>query len=67
MKKKFKIIDASTGEKLKLKEGEMLVMNSQGMRGIHPILVVNFMDYDTYVRKLSDVCPKYGVVWKGEE
>jgi hypothetical protein len=24
MKKKFKIIDASTGEKLKLKEGEIL-------------------------------------------
>lgn len=27
----------------------------------------NFMDYDTYVRKLSDVCPKYNVIWKGEE
>lgn len=31
MKKKFKIIDTSTGEKLKLKEGDMVVMNSQGI------------------------------------
>lgn len=71
MKKKFKIIDASTGEKLKLKETdqghEMIVMNSQGMRGIHPILVGNFMDYDTYVRKLSEICPSFDVIWKGEE
>lgn len=70
MKKKFKIIDTSTGEKIKLKEGEMLVMNSQGIF----FLVGNFMDYDTYVRKLSDVCkpslegkPRFDVVWKGEE
>lgn len=67
MKKKFKIIDASTGEKggtkFQLKEGEMLVMNSQGIF----FLVGNFMDYDTYVRKLSDVCPKFDVEWKGEE
>lgn len=70
MKKKFKIIDASTGEKYKLKEGEMIVMNSQGIF----FLVGNFMDYDTYVRKLSDVCkpslegkPRFDVVWVGEE
>ena len=70
MKKKFKIIDTSTGQKLKLKEGEMVVMNSQGIF----FIVGNFMDYDTYVRKLSDVCkpslegkPVFGVVWKGEE
>lgn len=62
MKKKFKIIDASTGEKLKLKEGEMIVMNSQGIF----FLVGNFRDYDTYVRKLSDVCPKFEVIWVGE-
>jgi hypothetical protein len=63
VKTKFKIIDASAGEKYKLKEGEMLVMNDQGIF----LLVGNFMDYDTYVRKLSDVCPKYSVIWKGEE
>lgn len=63
MKNKFKIIDASTGEKIKLKDGEMLVMNSQGIF----FIVGNFMDYDTYVRKLSDVCPRFDVVWKGEE
>jgi hypothetical protein len=63
MKKKFKIIDTSTGQKLKLREKEMLVMNSQGIF----FLVGNFMDYDTYVRKLSDVCPVFEVIWKGEE
>ncbi len=31
MKKKFKIIAAVTGEKLKLSEGQMIVMNSQGV------------------------------------
>lgn len=51
MKKKFKIIDTSTGQKLKLREKEMLVMNDQGLF----FIVGNFMDYDTYVRKLSDV------------
>ena len=25
------------------------------------------VDYDTYVRKLSDVCPRFDVVWKGGE
>jgi hypothetical protein len=32
MKKKFKIIDVSTGERFKLKDRQMLVMNNQ--RGI---------------------------------
>jgi hypothetical protein len=41
----------------------MIVMNSQGIF----FIVGNFMDYDTYVRKLSDVCPKSDVIWKGEE
>lgn len=64
---KFKIIDASTGEKLKLKDREIMlhkwVMNSQRIF----FIVGNFMDYDTYVRKLSDVCPRFDVVWVGEE
>lgn len=63
MKKKFKIIDTSTGQKLKLRDKEMVVMNSQGIF----FLVGNFMDYDTYVWKLSDVCPMFDVIWKGEE
>ncbi len=63
MKKKFKIIDSSSGEKLKLGEGQMVVMNGQGIF----FIVGNFMYYDTYVRKLSDVCPRFDVVWKGEE
>ncbi len=68
MKKKFKIIDAASGEKLKLGERRdqghsMLVMNNQGIF----FIIGNFMDYDTYVRKLSDVCPRFEVQWKGEE
>lgn len=38
-------------------------MNNQGIF----FIVGNFMDYDTYVRKLSDVCSVFEVVWKGEE
>jgi hypothetical protein len=62
MKKKFKIIDTSTGQKIKLKEGEMVVMNSQGIF----FVVGNIMGYDTYVLKLSDRIPKFDVVWVGE-
>lgn len=62
MKKKFKIIDTATGEKFKLKDGQMLVMNNQGVF----FLVGNFRDYDTYVHRLSDVCPKYDVVWNDQ-
>jgi len=41
---------------------------SQNYHGVQEFeLVKNFMDYDTYVRKLSDVCPVYDVIWKGEE
>ena len=63
MKNKFKIIDASSGEKLKLGEGQMVVMNSQGLF----FVVGNIMGYDTYIKFLSDVCPKFDVQWKGEE
>lgn len=62
MKKKFKIIDASTGEKIKLSEGQMIVMNNQGIF----FLIGNFRDYDTYVQKLSDVYPKFDVVWNDQ-
>ncbi len=66
MKKKFKIIDASTGEKLKLKEREMMlhkwVMNSQGI-----FFMVGNDGWYWSVRKLSDVCPRFDVVWVGEE
>lgn len=61
MKKKFKIIDASTGEKLKLSQGQMIVMNDQGVF----FLVGGLNDYYMGIQKLSDVCPKYDVVWNG--
>ena len=51
------------GREIQAKRGEMLVMNSQGIF----FIVGNFMDYDTYVRKLSDVCPRFDVGWVGEE
>lgn len=62
MKKKFKIIDASTGKEFKLIDGQMIVMNNEGVF----FWVGNFRDYVTYVRKLSDVCPRYEVVWNDE-
>lgn len=63
MRKKFKIIDSETGEKVKLKDGQMIVMNSEGIF----FIVHNFNDYDTTLFKLSYDVPKYDVVWKGEE
>ena len=63
MKKKFKIIDTSTGQKIKLHDKEMLVMNSQGIF----FVMVDMLGYDCHVKKLSDVCSSYNVVWKGEE
>lgn len=67
MKKKFKIIDTSTGvpkgTQLKLREKEMLVMNDQGIF----FVVVGMLGYDCHVKRLSDVCPVFEVVWKGEE
>lgn len=63
MKKKFKIIDTATGQKLKLREKEMIVMNDQGIF----FVVVDMLGYDCHVKRLSDVCPKYEVQWKGEE
>ena len=62
MKHKFKIIDTSSGEKLKLGEGQMVVHNNQGI-----FFVVGNDGYYWSVRKLSDVCPKFDVVWLGEE
>jgi hypothetical protein len=63
MKKKFKIINTSTGQKIKLKSGEMIVMNDQGLF----FVITGLNDYYTGIRKLSDVCPRFEVVWRGEE
>jgi hypothetical protein len=63
MKNKFKIIDTSTGQKLKLREKEMIVMNDQGIF----FVVVDMLGYDCHVKRLSDVCPVFEVEWKGEE
>lgn len=59
-RKKFEIIDPETDEKYKLESGEMVVMNASGVF----FLVVGMDDYYTAIRKLSDVLPKYDVVWK---
>ena len=60
MKKKFKIIDTSTGQEIKLEQGEMVVMNGSGVF----FLVTGMNDYYTGIRRLSEVYPKYEVVWK---
>lgn len=62
MRKKFKIIDASTGLPVKLQQGEMLVMNDDGIF----FKIGGIGDYYMGMRKLSDVIPQYDVVWKGE-
>jgi len=63
IKKKFKIIDASTGHKFKLTIGQMIIMNSDGVF----MLVGGMNDYYLSIKKLSDVCPRYDVVWLGED
>ena len=59
MKKKFKIIDTSTGEKMKLSDEQMLVMNNQGVF----FLIGGIGDYYMGMQRLSDVCPRYDIVW----
>jgi hypothetical protein len=63
MKKKFKIIDASTGiaggKPFKLSEGQMIVMNGDGVF----FLVGGIGDYYMGIQRLSDVCPVYEVIW----
>lgn len=59
-RKKFEIIDPETDEKYKIDSGEMIVMNTAGVF----FLVGGMGDYYTGIRKLSDVLPKYDVVWK---
>lgn len=58
-RKKFKIIDKTTGEKCKLIDGQMIVMNGAGVF----FLVSDMHGYYTNVQKLSDRFPTYAVVW----
>lgn len=62
MRKKFKVLDASTGEKVKLDKSQMIVMNGEGV-----VFIVNGInDYYTSITKLSNVIPKYDVIWTSE-
>ena len=47
------------GKKYKCKEKDMVVMNSSGI-----FFVYNGEPYYPSIRKLSDVLPKYDVVWR---
>jgi len=60
-RKKFKIIPSSTSIPYKCKEGEMLIMNSQGV-----FFIVKYInDYDgNLIQKLSDAIGNYDVEWK---
>lgn len=58
-RKKFKVIDSATGEKCKLIDGEMIVMNGAGVF----FLISDMNGYYTNVQKLSDRFPTYDVVW----
>tara|TARA_R110000851_G_scaffold167454_4_gene313096 strand:+ start:108 stop:311 length:204 start_codon:yes stop_codon:yes gene_type:complete len=67
MRKKFKIMIPADhsyvgGEKAKpyiAPAGHMIVMNTGGV-----IFVVNMDSYYMSIKKLSDVLPKYDIVWK---
>ena len=52
-------MDESTGEKCKLLDGEMIVMNTSGVL----FLINDINGYYTNVQLLSDRFPKYDVVW----
>ena len=58
-RKKFKVVDESTGEKCKLLDGEMIVMNTSGVL----FLINDINGYYTNVQLLSDRFTKYDVVW----
>lgn len=58
-RKKFKVIDESTGEKCKLLDGQMIVMNNSGVL----FLINDINGYYTNVQLLSDRFPEYDVVW----
>ena len=58
-RKKFKVIDEITGEKCKLTDGEMIVMNTSGVL----FLINDINGYYTNVQLLSDRFTKYDVVW----
>ena len=58
-RKKFKVVDESTGEKCKLLDGEMIVMNTSGVL----FVISGINGYYTNVQALSGRFPKYDVVW----
>lgn len=58
-RKRFKVVDGATGEKCKLTDGEMIVMNTSGVL----FLINDINGYYTNVQVLSDRFPKYDVVW----
>ena len=58
-RKRFKVIDKATGEKCKLTDGEMIVMNTSGVL----FVISDINGYYTNVQILSGRFPKYDVVW----
>lgn len=60
-RKKFKVIDNSTGKQVKLK-GKQIVMGDGGV-----FFVVTHGDYYLGFGKLSDYVESYTVLWKGED
>lgn len=62
MRKKFNIIDASTGKKFKPAANQSVIMTDGGV-----FLLLTRVDWEgSYTRKLSEVLPRYDVVWRGE-
>jgi len=59
MRKKFKVVDPSTGERYKPGDKKMVVMNSDGV-----FFVFCGEKYYPSLWKLSDKLPKYDIVWE---
>ena len=62
MRKKFTICNED-GERYKPGQGEMLVMNSDGIF----FIVTGMKDYYMGLQKLSDKIGNYDVRWRGED
>lgn len=62
MRRKFKILDADTGKEFKPQSNQCVMMTPGGVFLLH-----SREDWvGSHTRKLSDVLPRYNVVWRDE-
>lgn len=59
-RRKFKVLDGYTGLEFKPGNGNMVVMNQEGVF----FIAKNIRDYYPSVTHLKNVLPKYDIVWR---